>query len=120
MASLCDTCSDPGHCCRAMPINHGFRRDWRRADVRQWMVDNNMPFEPLRWAPAGTWPEYQAGLAADQTIWLFSCPKLGADGRCTIYDARPRTCQIYEPGMDEMCVHYRSPYAIQAALEMAK
>jgi len=38
------------------------------------------------------------------TIWKFWCPNLDMKtGRCSDYENRPVTCEIYEPGCDPLC-----------------
>ncbi len=38
--------------------------------------------------------------------WLYTCDKLGIDGRCTIYEERPALCRHMPPGEAKPCVHY--------------
>jgi len=44
------------------------------------------------------------------------CPKLGLDGRCTIYATRPFACKIYEAG-SEACLRARRKFGIDPPLE---
>lgn len=66
-------------------------------DALTFARNNGLPFVPSTPEPGarGAW------------AWRFSCPKLGADGRCTIYDDRPDLCRTYEPMSDGLCVHYQ-------------
>lgn len=95
-------------------MSQQFRRDETRADVLKFMRDLGYPFEPLRIAPTDVWPTKPLD---GNVRWLFSCTKLGIDGRCTIYEFRPYPCRIYEPGEDEMCVHHSDSYGTQKKLE---
>ena len=69
------------------------------------MHDNEpdrLPYELLR-------PLEDCHPDADGKVeWRFTCPALGADGRCTIYESRPAVCREYEPGQDILCA--RHPY----------
>lgn len=66
-----------------------------------------LPFVPLR----RMWYEAPNGAHKPKDcVWLFRCPKLGEDGRCTVYEHRPEVCRVYEPGEDVMCVHYTGPW----------
>jgi len=38
-------------------------------------------------------------------VW-FTCPKLGTNGRCTIYDDRPQICRIFTAATDALCVFH--------------
>ncbi len=102
----CDRCVAPGTCCKAFPLNQNFWLGTHPDEIRRFLAEKGLPFEPLRrmdiWRGGddeGAWLEK----------WFFSCPKLGPDGRCTIYEDRPNLCKIYAPGTDHMCVHVRGP-----------
>ena len=41
-----------------------------------------------------------------QEQWVFSCDALQTDGRCGIYETRPKLCRDFKPGSDPLCVHY--------------
>jgi Fe-S-cluster containining protein len=64
---------------------------------------DKMPFVPLR---TSTFYTARGQHKPGSVVWLFMCPKLDRDGRCTIYSRRPKICRIYEPGCDRMCAHY--------------
>ena len=55
-----------------------------------------MPFVP-----------WQRVRTADDEFWRWRCTELTADGRCGIYENRPRACQVFEPASDPLCVHWR-------------
>jgi len=59
-----------------------------------------LPFKPLR-------PDLVHYNGEEKIPWLYTCPRLGDDGRCTIYHNRPGLCRTFEPGSDALCVHFR-------------
>lgn len=102
--SACAICPDPGACCREFKLEKTFDARAPRADVQKW-VDrvkdsdgNSFPFDAVRSV------EDDADEDRPRVRWVFSCRKLGSDGRCTIYDERPHPCREYEPGRDGLCV----------------
>lgn len=97
MAS-CDTCRAPGSCCRGFVLNIGrvpeeVWREYSQAIVR----DYGLPFVPAR-VSVMHGVDGSGGVAV-----MFDCPLLGADGRCTDYANRPRTCINFDPGSDFLC-----------------
>lgn len=119
MSSPCDSCRDPGACCRAFTVNIDFPVGMERDEVREHVRKGTDPFggrrrheklphfEPLR--PSRWW----AGNGArrpERVNWMFDCAALGPDGRCTVYDDRPDVCRAYEPKSDPMCVEFDGPW----------
>lgn len=107
--SACATCPRPGACCVAFPLSLPLPRDYEQAKLewQEWLARTglNWPFELLRPLEDGAQREWQQYLGAgDKVIWRFTCPKLGADGRCTIYAERPQPCRDFEPLSDSLCV----------------
>jgi Fe-S-cluster containining protein len=96
--SACDTCCSPGACCREFVLNFYVPADnWSEA-ARDKMDAHNMPF----FRPKRVYPLHEG---QDRVQVLFSCDRIGPDGRCTRYDERPETCRVYEPGgKDGLCV----------------
>lgn len=109
--SVCETCPDPGHCCRKFVLSGGnFAFGAESTEVAEDILaqhnevirDYNkridlptehrvMPFKPLE--------------RTEEGVWFWTCPKLDdKTGRCTIYPDRPETCIAYEPGTDHLCV----------------
>lgn len=108
--SACDSCRDPGHCCRSFHVPRHFKLEDTRKEVLAMMragLDGfgrnceQVPFIPLTrrhfYGVEGATEPYSV-------TWTFSCPKLGEDGRCSIYETRPGACRRYEPKSDGLCV----------------
>lgn len=98
--SLCDRCYAPGQCCKSLAVSGGGWAQQTRAtylDALAFVRRHDLPFNPT--VPEATEPGHW--------FWRFSCPKLGDDGRCTIYDTRPQICRSFQPQSDELCVHFR-------------
>jgi Fe-S-cluster containining protein len=64
-------------------------------------------FKPLR--PAGVY--HAEDETRDYQDWVWTCPKLAEDGRCTIYNDRPDMCRNFEPLSDGLCVHFQGAEA---------
>ena len=101
MSSLCDKCFAPGQCCKRIHLKRN-GQSWTvwKGKANSSMKKHGLPFRSLEvtgeWSDEdGTWQEH---------TWY--CPKLGDDGRCTIYEDRPDICRNFEPRMDQLCVHY--------------
>ncbi len=97
MASPCDTCPDPGACCRGFQLSIDFPVDAHVFDVEERMRSDGMPFLPLEPSTYKDGPE-------GTKRWLFSCPELNPDGRCGIVDDRTKCCRDYRPAEDGLCV----------------
>lgn len=94
---LCETCLAPGHCCRSVFLNGG------SADSR---IDAPMSFERAEHLAMRYGLPFRPSEQQADGSWLWSCPALGEDGRCTIYEHRPQLCRDYAAGSDRLCVHY--------------
>lgn len=99
--SLCDRCFSPGACCKGMTFN-GLNEITDPDEAREAMQrqaeheGTEMPFEPWQ----------RVASVEFGNFWRWICTKLDADGRCSIYDSRPKACQVFEPASDRLCVHY--------------
>lgn len=102
--SLCDTCRDPGHCCRGFNLsgNDGQVTFWDDAPPS---LESGFPFVPLHRIDQWT-VEFGPDTGRTYSAWRWACSKLGADGRCTIYADRPTLCRDYEAGSDPLCVEF--------------
>jgi Fe-S-cluster containining protein len=98
-ASLCETCTDPGRCCRRFSLNIGWfsKANWKQ-EAEKALEQYNVPF----------YAESIYKEEAEMVVPWFSCTKLGGDGRCTIYDERPHVCRTYKPGSDELCAMHKT------------
>lgn len=108
--SLCDSCPKPGECCRNI---HLYYADG--AEVTTWaddplgvqrvLAERALPFVPSSVEIYVSPPDSEEP-GREYCTWVFQCPKLGADGRCTDYENRPELCRHLEPGASEPCVLY--------------
>lgn len=105
--SLCDACPKPGSCCRMFTLSVSF---WDDIPIEeQWApLAEKYPFVPAQRDPKYAFTlDHESGRM--YSPWQFNCPKLGADGRCTIYEDRPMTCRTFQPASDPLCVLYKGP-----------
>lgn len=112
--SLCNVCPDPGRCCRRFSLgtilsDPSDGPDGARRALTQ-RAGEVLPFEPLE----PNWPEEPL------TPWFWTCPKVTAEGRCSIYETRPHSpCRVYEPAEDGLCVFWHLQQQMDAALAKA-
>jgi len=102
--SLCDTCHNPGACCRrfcpSFDVDAGA---WREQAIQLFRDRYHVPFfHPVeavtfRWTPPG------------QVAIRCNCERLDQNGRCSDYENRPPVCVAYEPGSDGLCVEFVGP-----------
>lgn len=96
--SLCDTCTTPGACCQGFVLNIDFDAERWREDSERQMVNYGVPFfKATHPHPSG--PDGRP----DRTAVMFTCERLGPDGRCTDYYNRPQTCRDFAAGSDALC-----------------
>lgn len=106
-SDLCDTCPDPGHCCRVLSLAGGNipPPEIETVDEAQVYLDGINWQELISGAHCNGWlpfhPLYQAG---DAKHWRLWCHNLGSDGRCQDYANRPMCCRAYVPASDKLCV----------------
>lgn len=103
MPSLCDTCKSPGYCCRRIHLYGGGIEDPSLLDED--VADKLAEYEEWEESNGNEFPFVVFGRGESGSV-LVTCPKLGNDGRCTIYERRPTLCRNYEPKSDTLCVHY--------------
>lgn len=102
---LCDVCLSPGACCRDLTL---YRKDgalltvWDDEGPATFTSEHDLPFDPI--GKVGQWTDPEGG--REYSAWNFRCRALGDDGRCTIYENRPKLCADYLPGSSPLCVHY--------------
>lgn len=102
--SLCDTCPKPGHCCKRFTLATG------NGDVTTWADEKRLDPASHEGADHIVFLE-ELGRAADpdgrEYVWgYWGCTKLNENGRCTIYETRPKFCREYEPASSPLCVLY--------------
>jgi Fe-S-cluster containining protein len=112
VVSLCDTCRQPGACCRGFSLNRISDGDhltlWDDEDPLKAVhphIESEAPFHPVE--RLGQWTDAESGRT--YSSWKWSCSALGEDGRCTMYDNRPDLCRRYEAGSSPLCVMYVPP-----------
>jgi len=85
-----ENCPDLGFCCRefALMINGraiGAKKKMASISNLNKMIQKN------------GWPFVAKHYDYEANVWYFTCPKLGSDGLCTIYDLRPDVCKKFVP-----------------------
>jgi Fe-S-cluster containining protein len=118
MASACDSCPVPGHCCRQVMLGGGsFARSAKTIEEAERYIRTAHP-----WDEGGSNPETQVVgpplpfhplMRRQDGAWIWWCPNLDQrSGRCLDYENRPLCCSDYEPGTDRLCVlHEPEPIA---------
>lgn len=128
--SACDTCRDPGACCRNIRLWGGERGPIRqRLSNGEFLVpEGSDPVrflgglagkysgqEPLPFLPKvkrdtfepRPLPDWDGPLIGETlSTYSWSCPRLLPNGRCGDYENRPWLCRVYEPKADTTCVEY--------------
>jgi Fe-S-cluster containining protein len=98
---LCSICPDPGHCCRNFDSTLTYWDDAASETVKHYL--DFLAGEPMPWIPLGPGQKKFDREGREYSHWRFDCPKLGPDGRCTIYENRPQACRTFVPGSTEVC-----------------
>ena len=115
--SACDTCRDPGYCCRNFTLNVVFPAEMPRAEVQKHIDEGTDPWDGPDYADGEPTPFMHPIRISSRYIhkgekkphgvtWGFSCDRLGHDGRCMQYEDRPQVCRGYEPKSDLLCIEY--------------
>lgn len=116
--SVCQTCINPGQCCRAFVPNVLFPAAMSRAEVMRHVQEGSNPYDgryepmpmlrPLR--PAAH--HAKSGAHKPESVkWHFECTNLDPEtGKCMDYENRPKMCRVYEPETDVMCAHYKGSW----------
>lgn len=101
--SICDRCTDPGHCCRRLKL-YGNDFEVPYAYDEASAAEEIILMDELEYRNFGFRIPFVPYTQIDGVV-LFMCPKLGNDGRCTDYENRPRICREYQPATgDDLCV----------------
>jgi len=58
--------------------------------------------EWIPWEPVALRSEFNSEYSAysEEDSWVFTCPMLDENGRCSIYENRPSACRSYQPGQE--------------------
>ena len=93
-------CTGCGACCRVIVLDAAPREVQQMAALTRVLgIPSDHVFAAEHWRPLTREeamrlnPFYTARLAPD--AHLYSCDRLGADGRCTVYEERPLVCRGY-------------------------
>jgi len=101
--SLCGICPKPGACCKDFTISKiTYWIDEGLEAAQKDFADRGLPFQVIGWRRE-TWKSDEDD-GREYGEARCDCPKLTADGRCSIYSTRPKTCSNYEPASDGLCV----------------
>ncbi len=107
--SACDTCSNPGHCCKDFVLHNGKtgvafpEGDWENR-ANAYIARHSLPFKALRIDNS----QFHETLEGHVGV-RYMCPLLTPEGRCGDYENRPALCREYEPLSDRLCVMYVEP-----------
>jgi Fe-S-cluster containining protein len=120
MASLCDRCFAPGHCCKGLVLSHAISKDavvfWddRPDSIQEFLDEKNFPFIVTEKVETYT-ATNKSGSAEDvgrtYSAYRYGCKNLLPSGRCGDYENRPDLCRSFEPASDGLCVHYQGAEA---------
>lgn len=114
--SICDSCRDPGACCKGFTINREFPYFMPANEVEKHIHNGtdpwdstsakNHPKHPYFYPIHRNWLYCFKGQQKPHSArWTFNCTRL-IQGRCTKYDERPEICKNYEPKHDLLCIEY--------------
>lgn len=98
-ATLCGICPDPGHCCREFYFHFSYWKDEGLEAAQRHLTQWGIPFTVLDWLDT-----YKDKDGREYAEILCNCPKVTAEGKCSIYKDRPGICRRYEAGSDPLCV----------------
>lgn len=116
--SLCDTCTDPGHCCRQITLWGNGIEYMTQAEAEAQMRTNTGSMmadgSPGPFVFTGTIEKlvYYDLNGAElpkpeiRAVNTWSCPHLLPTGRCGAYENRPKLCKDYEPGSCRSCAMF--------------
>lgn len=114
--SLCDRCHAPGACCKGFALGKGFGEAGTAEEAERMLgALKTSDGRPLPFKALGRDRTEEHG-----EFWRWWCPKLGSDGRCTIYNDRPHTCRSYDAGSDRLCAHFRPMDAGDASVRLGE
>lgn len=100
-SAICARCVEPGHCCKRFHLSgeNGSFVCWDE-DEPAHTIEHFHAIERLwQWTV-----EFGPDTGRTYSAWVWTCDKLGDDGRCTIYEDRPDLCRRFEPLSDGLCI----------------
>jgi hypothetical protein len=107
--SACDTCPQPGHCCRDFPIHNAMREIPTALEVMVYLACSGYWSAGHRQIQIG-YPFIPSRYDTTLNAWRFNCVNLLPDGRCGDYENRPNgPCEIFEPRSDPLCILFEPP-----------
>ena len=103
---LCARCQKPGYCCKVIRLNIAEPEGFTSLEALAWLATNPQPYidgtyEPLPLLPT---EEFLPAWRGMRRVWY--CSELDENGRCKIYDRRPKMCAEPVPGSDDYCWHH--------------
>ena len=102
--SLCDSCREPGHCCKRLFLSRE-----SSGPVTEWTPLHALARMAAEWLPfilQGERLAYQTPEGAHYSHFAMTCPLLTSDGRCGDYEHRPQLCRDFEPGSTPLCIEH--------------
>lgn len=96
---LCSICPDPGRCCRRFNFHHSFWVEDGFTVAQLKLRDAGVPFIIEDWLAKSKTED-----GSEYASVVVHCPKVTAEGLCSIYDDRPDICRNFQPGSDRLCV----------------
>jgi Fe-S-cluster containining protein len=95
--SLCNQC---GACCRVLTLEQSPEEIQAMAAVTSVLgIPSDMPFAAAHWHPLSRAEAMERNpfyvMRLPHEAHLYSCDRLGDDGRCLAYEERPLVCRGY-------------------------
>jgi len=107
--TLCSICPEPGACCKLFDTSATYWNDAQQEEVDRYMAEQ---FGTLPWRAVRPGSEsWKNDEGREYSFWLFTCPKLSKEGRCTIYESRPKGCRNFVPASHSICVFHKAAAA---------
>ena len=89
---ICSICASPGACCKGFTLSQSGIAITTIEVAEVLLLERRFPF-------IINGVEVRDG----SDVVSFSCTKLGANGRCSIYEGRPSLCRNFRPLTDTLC-----------------
>lgn len=108
MASICDSCSAPGACCKTIRVSNRLNVTTAlealaiMASCQPASGELGLPFIPRERTRSYLNGEFSISPVVEE--WTYDCIHLTSEGRCGNYEFRPKLCRVFEAGVDKPCV----------------